>query len=312
MSVAYCIIAHGHQQLTRRLIDRILNDDRSGHVLLHYDSRQGPLPLEGPVPDRTHLLRERPIYWGGFELVALQMEMLALALQQGHSYAVFLSGQDYPVCNLGSLEEELSGYDVWADMERIIREDGTCVSVEGRRRYLYQWVRLTAAEPATWLKKLNRLAIRAHVLTISNFDWPGPRFVSFYQLDKQLWWGARSKGPGVPIYRGSQWMNLSRAAMEAICSAPPSLMSYFRRTPVPDEACFQTILANSPGLRSAPGNNRFIRFRETPSHPDILTINELDELRSSGAHFARKFDPDVDAEVLDHLDELAVPKRLEG
>jgi hypothetical protein len=184
-------------------------------------------------------------------------------------------------------------------------EGGECTWPEGRRRYYRNWVRLSKGQPAWPLRKLNRAAAMAHILPVSSCDWPGPPVVSYYQLDEQLWWGRRSKGPDVPVFYGSNWMSLSRAAMAAVCSAPASVMSYFRRTAIPDEACFHTILANAGGLTFAPGNQRYIRFRAEASHPDVLTIADVDDMRSSGAHFARKFDARVDAGVLDLLDGLA-------
>jgi hypothetical protein len=97
-------------------------------------------------------------------------------------------------------------------------------------------------------------------------------------------------------------MDLSTRAMEAVCSASDKVRSFFRHVPCADEAYLQTVLGNATGLTFAPGNGRFIRWAPGAESPDILTLGDLTDIRSSGAHFARKFDERVDAAVLDHLD----------
>ena len=43
-------------------------------------------------------------------------------------------------------------------------------------------------------------------------------------------------------------------------------------------------------------------WRPGAPHPDTLTGGDLESVLSSGADFARKFDVEVDSEVLDRLD----------
>jgi hypothetical protein len=84
------------------------------------------------APPRLHLLPERPLYWGGSELVDLQIEMLRLAFAHGHTYAVLLSGQDYPLRNLDGLKQELGRrYNVWADVDPLFAPDGTSLVDRG-------------------------------------------------------------------------------------------------------------------------------------------------------------------------------------
>jgi hypothetical protein len=50
-------------------------------------------------------------------------------------------------------------------------------------------------------------------------------------------------------------------------------------------------------------NLRYIRWKHIKSsHPEILKTADLAELMRSGALFARKFDTDVDAGILDQID----------
>ena len=109
----------------------------------------------------------------------------------------------------------------------------------------------------------------------------------------------------MPVYYGSTWMSLSARAVEVISSCPHHVSSFFQRVPIPDEACFHTVLRNTTGLSFAPDYARYIRWTEGQPHPEVLTVSDLDGMVASGAHFGRKFDDAVDASVLDRLDVLS-------
>jgi hypothetical protein len=73
---------------------------------------------------------------------------------------------------------------------------------------------------------------------------------------------------------------------------------------IPSESFFATVLLNDRSLRVARDNRRFVSFEAplTP-HPDTLTTADLDRVLASKCDFARKFDAEVDTEVLDALDD---------
>jgi len=281
----------------------LLDDDASCRVLVHFDQRSAKFDMTEVDSPRVHIIAERPVNWGSPELVDLFVEMFRVALSAGCSYAVMLSGQDYPLREVTDLEADLSSYDVWASTMPLFAVDGSCNWKEGRRRYAYQWWHTN--EPGWLVRLADSCAGKvpgAHVSAES--DPPLPYVVHFRQSG-QLWWGVRSQGPGMPIHTGSQWMNLSAGAMEAICSAPQRVMRFFHQVPIADEACFHTILKNTKELTFAPDNARFIRWGQRKASPDVLTADDLEVMISSGARFARKFDELVDSSVLDHLDLLS-------
>jgi hypothetical protein len=302
MTVAYCVAAHTRPSQCRRLIRRLLDDDPQCSVLLHYDQRQWPLDLRQVAGDRVHVIRERPVYWGSNELVDVYLEMTALAIEKGASYVVMLSGQDYPLRHLGALEAELSAYDVWADTRPLFGPDGTCNWPEARRRYSYRWWHLD--NPARLTRGVERVVAGALRVPTSRSELPLPYLVRA-RAGNQVWWGTKSRGPGMPIYAGSVLMSLSARAVDVITSAPRHATSFFHHVPVAAEACFHTIVRNDTSLTFAPGDARYMRWNEGRSHPEVLTASDLDNISASGAHFGRKFDEAVDSSVLDRLDSLS-------
>jgi hypothetical protein len=302
MTIAYCVLAHRSPGQTRRLVNRLLSDDPDCLVLLHFDQRHATMDQTNVAGPRVQFLRERPIYWGCPEIVDVFVEMFNLALQAGCSHAVMLSGQDYPLRNVAGLSDELGAWDVWANMGPLFSNDGTCNWDEGRRRYTYEWYHVK--EPKRAHKAADRVLAKLVRAKVSRRELPLPYLVHYRQRG-QLWWGARRHGPGIPIYCGSMWMSLSARAMNAICSSSDRVSSFFHHVPIADEAYFHTVLANVKELTFAPNNARYIRWQPETESPLVLTIPDLQAATASGAHFARKFDRDVDHEVLDELDELS-------
>jgi hypothetical protein len=302
MPIAYCIVAHNRPSQLVRLVHRLFDDDPSCLVVLHYDQRAEPFDVPTLAHPRVRVVRQRPIYWGGPEVVEVMVDMLRVALSERCGYAVLLSGQDYPVGAVTHLEARLSQFDVWAEMRSLFAEDGSCASEEGRGRYGYRWWHLN--DPAKWVRGLDRCVSK--LLGEPSYRRPPPLpYLVHMRQRNQVWWGIRSRGPGVPVHVGGQWMSLSARAMEAVCSSDGKVRSFFRHVPVADEACLHTILANAGALSFAPGNERFIRWVTGSPSPEILTVRDLELIASSGCHFARKFDELVDSTILDRLDLLA-------
>jgi hypothetical protein len=76
---------------------------------------------------------------------------------------------------------------------------------------------------------------------------------------------------------------------------------FFNFVFVPDESMFQMLLLASP-LRETLVNEdlRFLNWDRF--HPETLVAEDLESMRASAKLFARKFDDEVDSDVLDALD----------
>ncbi|MEJ7779037.1 MAG: beta-1,6-N-acetylglucosaminyltransferase [Daejeonella sp.] len=81
------------------------------------------------------------------------------------------------------------------------------------------------------------------------------------------------------------------------------VQSFFRKTWGPDEVLFNTLVMNSPFNTQVINNNyRYIDWSAGLANPKVLTIKDYDYLASSDALFARKFDLEVDPEILNIID----------
>ena len=116
-------------------------------------------------------------------------------------------------------------------------------------------------------------------------------------------------GPGLRCHVCSDWLTLERRAVRALLEftrTRPHVMRHYRRTIIPSESLFATVLANAPSI-SVGEASRMLGFEEGSPHPRTFLAEDVEGLLSSGMHFARKFDEGVDPRALDLLDEARNP-----
>jgi hypothetical protein len=298
-TIAFLVASHTRPAQLARLAGRLLGDAERARVVVHHDPTGAPL-------DRARLAHPRldfvpdpvPVRWGDFSQVAMFLRGARHALAAApFDWLVTLSGQDYPLRPVAELEAFLAatGRDGFIE--------GAAVAVpplahrlagradEFARRYLYRWRAVAPgarrrAATAAWPRRLQR-------------DLPDGRLlVGTPRL--RLPFDAAFR-----CYRGADWVTLSRRAVVAAVAAAdarPDLVAHYRATVLPTESFLHTLLHNDPGLDLSHDYARFTRWRPGSAHPEVLTRADLEALRASPAFFARKFDVEVDAAVLDALD----------
>ena len=94
-----------------------------------------------------------------------------------------------------------------------------------------------------------------------------------------------------PCYAGSTWFTMSRRGCEHLLAkaSDQSLTASFAKMHMGDEMYFPSVFMNS-GLPCAPAVHYIARFVD--ARPSWIGVEDLDEVRRSGAFFARKFPED--------------------
>jgi hypothetical protein len=104
---------------------------------------------------------------------------------------------------------------------------------------------------------------------------------------------------------GAYW-TLSQAATAYLVDyfhAHSKVRNFFKFSWGPDEFLFNTIIMHSDFRHEVINNNyRYIDWSAGGSSPKVLTVNDFEQLRQSGCFFARKFDLDIDAQILKLID----------
>lgn len=287
MEKAYIILAHKNAVQLARLINA-LNDGMSS-FFVHIDRRAdaslfGRL-IEASVP--VEWVPRVKTEWASFGLVEAVLNGLRAVKKSGviAEQIILLSGQDYPI----------KGHD---DMNDFFQRNGGKIHMEYFSLPAHQkW------KPNGGLYRVNKyfMGLKPHQRYAAKTANLFSNLLPFLR---------RKQYNGMKAFAGSMWWLLNRYAMNYILDfvdRNPRYAAFHRFTFAPDEVFFHMILLNAKDekISSAIVNDdkRFIKWSGvSSSHPEIITKENFDELRTSDALFARKFDMQKDAEILDLID----------
>lgn len=294
--VAFLIVSHRNPRQVLRLV-RALREGRDTGVLVHHDQRTEPIdPAAVTAAGGRHVHYGLPVAWGN----TAYTEMLLRALEElreetDPDWVSVLSGQDYPLRPVRDFEAHLANSPHHALLADFWELDLSAEPPPRRREFYLRYRYRHYAPPRPVAAVLARsLGVRAYL--------------------RELPTGGHRLGirpPRHPFGRPlrchvcSDWLTLERRSVRAVLDftrARPRVMAHYRRTIIPSESLFATVLANDPAISIGPAS-RFVRFEGGSPHPHTFRTEDVDVLLGSGAHFARKFDEEVDSQVLDLLDE---------
>lgn len=285
---AFLVLAHRDQQLLEVLLS--LLDHSANDIYLHVDRRSTSLDLDrlGGLVRRADLvcIRRRPVHWGAFSMVEAELSLLGTASRDPHAYYHLISGADLPLVD----QDTLRAYFHAHQGREFIHYAGEAQdrSSEHRvtRRHLFarrggparSQVPMAAAMDRVWSK----------VQAVGNVD--------------------QVRRSGATPRKGSQWFSITHELARYVVDHEPWIRRTFRHSVIPDEFFLQTLVSCSPFA------DRLFSDRDDDDHwacarkidwrrgsPYTWRISDLPELRDAartGHVFARKFDSDVDPEVI--------------
>lgn len=290
MRAAFLVLAHKNPDRIDALA-RQLTADGVSEAFVHVDAK-APAAVHAGIArgPRVTVLEDRvPVVWGDISQVDATLRLLRAALACGRPFdwVVLLSGQDLMVRD---------GLGAFLDA------DPKALHLEARR--------IEDGDPQT-----NAWRVRWPKVTRNLYDSPWhPYRLLRAGLRKLFVWGIeplrnpRSLPEGWTFHRGSQWWAVPAEAarwMIGFVDANPSYRETLAASLTPDEFFFHTAWMNSPFAGRSRGKNlTFLNFGKTyrdNNHPVPLTMADVPAIEASGRYFARKFEPTVDAAVIERF-----------
>jgi hypothetical protein len=298
VAVAYLVVSHRNPEQVLRLV-RVLREGPSAEVLVRHDQRGSPLPAaEIEAAGGLALDAGGGFEWGRWSQLQTMLRLLeATADAVDPEWVVVLSGQDYPLRPLAQIAAglEASGVDAMLGGAWRLETERLPPPPEDEFFLRYAYRHFPAPSWAPRVRGgLRRLAY------LRECPPPQPPLLGLRRLSTPF-------RHGLGCFVSSDWLTLRRPALDALLRAAREhrrLVRHYRRSWIPTESFYATVLCNDASLRVAPDNRRFLSFpHELSPHPETLTGADLDRLGGSDCDFARKFDTEIDAAVLDVLDE---------
>ena len=307
----YLILSHHKVPQLLRLVRRLRYGSPDSAVVIHHDPKGPPISAEmlNDIPN-VYLVKD-PVsvtLYDWTQAEALLHSIGYISDRFDFAWLSVISGQDYPLKPLAAIEHELreTAFDAFVEAYPVSKYD-----LKDYAHYFSRFVKLPRFPYYYRFPGAVRQALH-HARMLFQTNWRLPIRIEGADRGTPLMLGIRSwRTPfsnSFICYKGSDWFTLSRQAVQYLLDFShnnASILRYFRRTRVPCEAFFQTVLLNCGFLRICGDNRRFILWESVQStHPKTLTIHDLELMRTSGKDFGRKFDMDVDSRVMDVLDDL--------
>ncbi len=279
ISIAYFIMVHRFPIQFKRLFKAVYHPNN--HYLIHVDQKSDTGIFEEietfiSVFPNAHILKSGNVVWGGYSMVQSELDGIKLLLDLDLNWDFFinLSGQDFPLKT---------------------------------QAYIHSF--LAANRQSSFIKIADQAIERPDTMN---------RVDNYFEEDDT----------GFPIsihkraflknaipYIGGQWLILTRECCEFICqsSEVKEFEHYYRNTLIADESFFQTVLMNTSFDGNLINDDKRaiiwipeggIKLRpKTFTGEDLVFLNKGDNL------FARKFDENIDADILYILEETMSSER---
>lgn len=271
IKIAYLILVHRLPLQFKRLFNAIYDSDN--YYLIHIDKKAShkigkEIATFLAIYPNVFISTSENITWGGYSMVQAELDGIKflLNINADWDYFINLSGQDYPLKS-----------------QRKIREFLT----QNRGNNYILFANQKVSRPET----MNR---------IENL---------FEELDDKVSMISNNRPylKNVVPYIGGQWMILTRSCCQFICNSTEveKFENYYINTLIPDESFFQTVLMNTSfdGVLINDDKRAIIWIPDgnIKLRPKTFTQEDYGFLQIGENLFARKFDDNVDANIINKL-----------
>lgn len=283
MKVAFLMLCHKNPKQINLLLKALKHPQID--VFIHVDSKNENIREDIEKSDGVYLLPKKDcvdVQWAQFSEVKATLNLLNVAISKGgggYSHYFLISGQDFPLKSIGKIVRFLN--------ERKDENFIDCALIKRfeKRNDVY-FPRMVIGR-RIWQKILKG------ILVYSTGGWN-----QTFSIIKRL------KPANVQYYFGSQWWCLNDAMVKWIYNFLenyPEYIKLFKHSLCPDECFFQTLVMNSPFANTTKPYLHYIKWEKGKSSPKTLTTIDYEELKKAEKLIARKFDINVDAEIIERL-----------
>ena len=281
MKVAFLMLCHKNPKQINLLLKALKHPQID--VFIHVDSKNENIREDIEKSDGVYLLPKKDcvdVQWTQFSEVKATLNLLNVAISKGgYSHYFLISGQDFPLKSIGKIVRFLN--------ERKDENFIDCALIKRfeKRNDIY-FPRMVIGR-RIWQKILKG------ILVYSTGGWN-----QTFSIIKRL------KPANVQYYFGSQWWCLNDAMVKWIYNFLenyPEYIKLFKHSLCPDECFFQTLVMNSPFANTTKPYLHYIKWEKGKSSLKTLTTIDYEELKKAEKLIARKFDINVDAEIIERL-----------
>lgn len=302
MQKNYLILAHKNPLQLSRMIERL--DDGASKFFIHLDAKT-PIEPFAACLEGAHIRfiepRERCV-WGDFSIVRATIHLMEAASKEQGVF-ILMSGQDYPIQSQGYINDFLESNKEFDFIEiEPLEEKWKPKMVKDKLEHYHilhseERGHSNCYAPFRHCSVFQKLRTLMHLLKgrLSRKN-----FRLLCSLPKRV-------APFERQYAGSQFWAFSErtfyAVLHYICEHKAALEGYYKYTSSPDEIYFHSVLMDLVAKDSTIKLKDPITYVNYFRKNNVFITEDFDKITSAkGKLFARKFDTDIDIEILNKLD----------
>lgn len=302
MQKNYLILAHKNPLQLSRMIERL--DDGASKFFIHLDAKTPIEPFTACL-EGAHIRfiepRERCV-WGDFSIVQATIRLMEAASEEQGVF-ILMSGQDYPIQSQVYINDFLERNKEFDFIEiEPLEEKWKPKMVKDKLEHYHilhseERGHSNCYAPFAHCSVFQKLRTLTHLLKgrLSRKN-----FRLLCSLPKRI-------APFERQYAGSQFWAFSErtfyAVLHYIREHKAALEEYYKYTSSPDEIYFHSVLMDLVAKDSTIKLKEQITYVNYFRKNNVFITEDFDKLTSEkGKLFARKFDTDIDIEILNKLD----------
>lgn len=298
--IGFVILSHLELDQLKRPIDALNRTYNEPPIVIHHDFHQSAGDISQFKGRASFVSPSIRTKWADISLIrASTLALRMLCETHDPEWFVLLSATDHPIMPGQKVVKELQEgvFDLYMDYQLAERYPAASSQTvksrmgssepEWRRKAYDRYVAKTIMFPPLIAKEQARrpILVRSNLLLRP--------FLPY----SQTW----------RCYAGDHWITGNRKVAAILLSETSDSRRTFKHLShrfAPDEAFYQTVLANRTDLRICVDNKRYTDWAGQDAHPKTLEINDLRSMLESRCHFARKFRMSGPSRVLDELDQV--------
>lgn len=315
MEINYIILAHRGPRQVARLLEKLITPECRFYIHIDKDVDIAPFRRELNHFSNIYLLtsdQRISAIWADFGMVQATINcMRQIITDQRKGYCVLMSGQDYPIKNANYIIDFFSrqygtnfiqGYPIGPSIcadQGIRRINRYKINLSKKRNDILMFPSIYDRE---FYRKFNLKLFLTLVKRKS--------ILSCIDVLPKLF-KKRTFPSYVKPYKGSQWWALPIETIHLIINfiqQHPDYLDYHLYTFAPDEIFFQSIIFSLLDKAHIREEVTYVNWPQNSWGPLLLKEINFKELLSEAQFklFARKFDMEVDAVILDMIDREAL------
>ncbi len=283
---AYMIITHSNFS-TLALLLSLLDDSKNDiYLMIDKKAKFSKTKLKQVISQCKYssvTVLQRKINWGGHSLLKAEIDLIEAATKKKHDYYHLISGGDLPLQSKTYFDRFLCEH----YGKEFIQFDLDCRQYT-ERISLYHFLQ-------EYVRSYPKNSKRRKIIN----------FIEDSSLRIQRKWGV-CRPYNITIQKGDNWFSITHdCAVFILKQYKEKYYKIFRYSCCSDELLVQSILYNEPNSftifksNDIKNNLRYIDWQR--GRPYVFTNNDYDELMSCGHFFARKFDENVDIEIIERI-----------